>query len=757
LVVVVIPVVAMVSKAVRETHAKLTKHINRLVGRRMSQAYMAKVEVFLDLVEHFAMDNPTINFHLHMSGYDLGGKVFWVPIFEDQVVLDSPAKRVLNMVYRYIESTDSMLVGSTKLLEGKTWRAAAKHPSCNKSVPRGLPPAASNLTASSTAPATGAPSTGGAPPPSTLTDPHGADDDNAGPDVARTDDDADTDNSASDTDDDILSKAGHTGGRNRRSAKTCPETATPPLTVIPSQSSKNVVMAFLTASTKPLTLMRTLVPAMAKSVCSGASVAKSRVSRAWWPKTDKGKLWQQTVEVDHVLLRAADKAKGPTDGETMVSLRRMLAKRSARALERVADMLLMVEREPKAKATLIKFSLRLQRTQLRRTVSIAPMSGISIAGKYPAGQGEPSVPSGLDLQAAPTGQGRTSAPAPAAVPFFQAARPSLDVAAAAGGGPQGSAPHVGFGQHAATFPQGERAAASAFDQTRVREALAAAAASVQESAAAGTAAESTEVTRTGLESTRAESTRAAGTRAIVSGAASTGADSSRAERTAAAVTVSEKKAAAKSAAAPTAAANTAAAKASAVPTAPVRSSAARNGAASTRATSTGAPRTAAESVAAERRVAVSAAGANKGAASTTRAMKEAAKAAPAMAAVAKAAPVMATVAKVAPVMAVVARRTAMRPAVAALTAPKTVVARVAAAKSDGTSPPTPGGSAASTAVVYSAAVVAPEKQPCPAAQSSTLRLPLSTAPALTPRPPPLPLPTPVAPNYTWAQLSPTAK
>jgi len=98
LVVVVIPVVAMVSKAVRETHAKLTKHINRLVGRRMSQAYMAKVEVLLDLVEHFAMDNPTINFHLHMSGYDLGGKVFWVPIFEDQVVLDSPAKRVLNMV-----------------------------------------------------------------------------------------------------------------------------------------------------------------------------------------------------------------------------------------------------------------------------------------------------------------------------------------------------------------------------------------------------------------------------------------------------------------------------------------------------------------------------------------------------------------------------------------------------------------------------------------------------------------------------------
>ena len=110
-------VVEMVSKAVRETHAELTKNINRLVGSRMTPASVAKIEVLLDLVEHFAIDNPTINFHLHMSGYDLSGKVFWVPIFEDQVVLDSPAKRVLNMIYRYIESADSMLAESTTLLE----------------------------------------------------------------------------------------------------------------------------------------------------------------------------------------------------------------------------------------------------------------------------------------------------------------------------------------------------------------------------------------------------------------------------------------------------------------------------------------------------------------------------------------------------------------------------------------------------------------------------------------------------------------
>jgi len=99
-----------------------------------------------------------------MSGYDLGGSVFWVPIFEDQVVLDSPAKRVLNMIYRCIEGANRMLAGSTTLLEAKPWLARAKSQSFKKSRPRGLPPLASSLTASSTPPATGAPSAGGAPP-----------------------------------------------------------------------------------------------------------------------------------------------------------------------------------------------------------------------------------------------------------------------------------------------------------------------------------------------------------------------------------------------------------------------------------------------------------------------------------------------------------------------------------------------------------------------------------------------------------------
>ena len=182
---------------------------------------------------------------------------------------------------------------------------------------------------------------------------------------------------------------------------------------------------------------------MAKSVCIGASVAKIRVSRPWWTQTDKGKLWQQTVAVGHVLLRAADKTKGPTEGETMVSLLRFLATRSAPALEGVADMLLMVEKEPKAKATLIRFHLRLQRTELRRTVSISSMTGITIAAEEPGGQGQSSVPSGFGEPSAPAFQGQPSPLTPATVHVSHGAGPSLAAAAAACGIAHVSAPLVG--------------------------------------------------------------------------------------------------------------------------------------------------------------------------------------------------------------------------------------------------------------------------------------------------------------------------
>jgi len=117
----------------------------------------------------------------------------------------------------------------------------------------------------------------------------GAQDKETGIEDARTDDDAGTDNKDNDADNDIVSKRAPTGGRNRQLAKTCPETATPPRPVIPRQSSRQVVMAFLSASSAPLTVVKTLVPAMAKRVCSAGSVAKIDFSCSWRPKTDTGK------------------------------------------------------------------------------------------------------------------------------------------------------------------------------------------------------------------------------------------------------------------------------------------------------------------------------------------------------------------------------------------------------------------------------------------------------------------------------------
>jgi len=87
-----------------------------LAGKRITDVTLSKLEVLLDIVKQFAAATPTINFHLHLSGHDVEGKMFLAPRFEDQVVLYSPARRVLYLVYRYIERIDSMLSGSTTLL-----------------------------------------------------------------------------------------------------------------------------------------------------------------------------------------------------------------------------------------------------------------------------------------------------------------------------------------------------------------------------------------------------------------------------------------------------------------------------------------------------------------------------------------------------------------------------------------------------------------------------------------------------------------
>jgi len=165
------------------------------------------------------------------------------------------------------------------------------------------------------------------------------------PAAGASDDDGD-DCAGSNIDGDTQTKA-PSSGRHRKSVKSCPNTEHQPLPVIPSASSNEVVMDYMWASKKPLTDMREAVKAMCNDVRKGDSVARMRVTRYWWPAHPDGKtLWPLLVEVEHAMLNAADKTHVVNVGEKLVPVRRMKASRNFGAQERVADMLLMVEKEP---------------------------------------------------------------------------------------------------------------------------------------------------------------------------------------------------------------------------------------------------------------------------------------------------------------------------------------------------------------------------------------------------------------------------
>lgn len=253
-----------------------------------------------------------------------------------------------------------------------------------------------------------------------------------------------------------------TCGRNRQSVKSCPNTEHPPVAVIPSADSRVVVMDFLLASTKPLTDMRDAVSSMTTAVRGKSSIAKMRKTRPWWPTAPDGKtLWPQTVVVENKMLNAAAKVPVVDEGEKMVQVGRMMASRDAPAAQRVADMLLMVEKEPNSKDALVKFNLMLKPAALRRVVVLAPMAAAAVSDHPPT----------------PSTHG-SPAPATAAMLPPTAARPSLAAAAASGGTVAESTPRPGSGRPGPSRVPGARVAVEAFDNARVRAVLAAASAAL---------------------------------------------------------------------------------------------------------------------------------------------------------------------------------------------------------------------------------------------------------------------------------------
>lgn len=117
----------MVSAAVRAAAARTWSQLLRFVGPgRTGPVSLARLEQILGMIELFSNNNTNFNFHVHVSGYDTTGKIFWLPVFEDPNVVDSaPATQVLSMLYRYIESADGMMAASGSLLALKPRSAAA--------------------------------------------------------------------------------------------------------------------------------------------------------------------------------------------------------------------------------------------------------------------------------------------------------------------------------------------------------------------------------------------------------------------------------------------------------------------------------------------------------------------------------------------------------------------------------------------------------------------------------------------------------
>jgi len=117
----------MVSAAVRAAAARTWSQLLRFVGPgRTGPVSQARLEQILGMIEFFSNNNTNFNFHVHVSGYDTTGKIFRLPVFEDQNVVDSaPATQVLSMLYRYIESADGMMAASGSLLALKPRSAAA--------------------------------------------------------------------------------------------------------------------------------------------------------------------------------------------------------------------------------------------------------------------------------------------------------------------------------------------------------------------------------------------------------------------------------------------------------------------------------------------------------------------------------------------------------------------------------------------------------------------------------------------------------
>jgi len=108
---------------VRTVAADVRSRLQRLLGAGVVAGSSRRLVDMLSSIAVYAAQNPRVNVHLHLTGHDQDGNTFWVPVHEDQQLLDSAAGNVMAMVYRFAESGDAMQHGSdaiNPLLNGRT-------------------------------------------------------------------------------------------------------------------------------------------------------------------------------------------------------------------------------------------------------------------------------------------------------------------------------------------------------------------------------------------------------------------------------------------------------------------------------------------------------------------------------------------------------------------------------------------------------------------------------------------------------------
>jgi len=118
----------MAKQTIGQLAESMAVKLNRRAGRERppTPAAIRLIAQFLELVQTLTGDYPTMNFHVHVSGFDKKGHIFWTPVFEDKAVLDSSAGGVLGMVYRYVEAAGAMSAGAaTRVPSSRATRRAS--------------------------------------------------------------------------------------------------------------------------------------------------------------------------------------------------------------------------------------------------------------------------------------------------------------------------------------------------------------------------------------------------------------------------------------------------------------------------------------------------------------------------------------------------------------------------------------------------------------------------------------------------------